>query len=80
VPVQKSGKMGLPGTKKIKFRWQQLWIDNRCQLVNEHLLITTIFGRTSPAFGEVINEKLYFYAVCLRASVSKLADTIEAQT
>jgi len=80
VPVQKSGKMGLPGIKKIKFRWQQLWIDNCCQLANEYLLITSIFGRTSPAFGEIVNEKLCFYAACLRASVSKLADTIEAQT
>ena len=80
MPVQKSGKMRFHGTKKLTFRWQQPWVDNRCQLLNEHLLITVIIVHTSPAFGEIINEKLYFYAACLRASVSKLADTIEAQT
>ena len=45
-----------------------------------NLLITVIFGHTSPTIGERIKEKLYFYAACLRASVSKLADTMEAHT
>jgi len=80
VPVQKSGKMSFQGTKKYNFWWQHLSRDDGLQLTNEHLLIIAVFGRTSPAIGDRIKEKLYFYAACLRASVSKLADTMEAHT
>jgi hypothetical protein len=54
--------------------------DGRRQSSNEHLPIIIIFKRTSPAIGDRIKEKLYFYTACLRASVSKLADTMEAHT
>jgi hypothetical protein len=74
------GKNEISGHQKLKFRWQQLRGDDHCQPLNEHLLITVIFGRTSLATGEKIKEKLYFYATCLRASVSKLAETMEAHT
>jgi hypothetical protein len=54
--------------------------DDHLQASNEHLLIIVVFGRTSPAIEDRIKEKLFFYTACLRASVSKLADTMEAHT
>ena len=54
--------------------------DDGLQSPNEHMLIIVVFGRTPPAIGDRIKEKLYFYTACLRASVSKLADTMEAHT
>jgi hypothetical protein len=54
--------------------------DDGLQPPNEHMLIIVVFGRTPPAIGDRIKEKLYFYTACLRASVSKLADTMEAHT
>jgi hypothetical protein len=80
VPVQKSGKMKFRDIQKLDQWCHKLISDSRCQSLNEHLLIIVIFGRTSPASKEKIDEKFYFYAACLRASVSKLADTMEAQT
>jgi len=44
------------------------------------MLIMVVFGPTCPCTEEKVKEKLYFYANCLRASVSKLADTMEAHT
>jgi len=80
VPIQKSGKSRFQGIKNLILCSQRLRSDDRRQSLNEHMLIMVVFGHTSPCAGEKIYDKLYFYANCLRASVSKLADTMEAHT
>ena len=74
------GKNEISRNKKNKTLVAVTQGDDGLQPLNEHLLIIVVFGRTSPAIGDRIKEKLYFYTACLRARVSKLADTMEAHT